>query len=113
MFELSAKAYCEDHKATGGPAATKGNDDRKLGEVLSEIYAHMEKLQIAASPNGKPDVHWRKRLHGAMTELLQPNSLFSITSLNQLLHSSTFSLSEKHICVVFSNVFPMLEELNR
>ena len=46
-------------------------------------------------------------------ELKTVTSPFSVTSLNQLIHNPKFSVTEKHICTVFSNVFPMLEEMNR
>jgi hypothetical protein len=42
MFELSAKAYCSDHAASGGPSATKaGGEERYLVEVLRDITNHL------------------------------------------------------------------------
>ena len=43
MFEISAKAYCNDHAATpGAPQATKADgSDRKLADVLRDIYNYM------------------------------------------------------------------------
>ena len=54
-----------------------------------------------------------KRLHGAIAELANPEGLFSITSFNQLIHHPTFSIDQSHICRLFWNVFPLLEEMNR
>jgi hypothetical protein len=113
MFELSAKAYCEDHKPSGGPKAVNNGEDRKLVEVLRDIYNHMANAKAAASPDKKAPREWVKHLHGAMTELTRANSLFSVNSLNQLVHHESFTVTETHICSVFSNVFPMLEEMNR
>lgn len=106
MFELSAKAYCDDHKSTGCPAATRANgEDRFLVDVLRDVEGHLTK--------NNSDRAMVRRLHGAMTELANPYGLFSITSLNQLIHNPRFSLAETHICTVFWNVFPLLEEMNR
>jgi len=104
-FEISAKAYCADHKASGGPSPQKsGGMDKNLAVLLGEIHKHMSK-------QGK-DRAVAKKLHGAMTELGKPNGILSVTSLNQLIHSQSFSLSAKDICITFSNLFPFLEELN-
>ena len=114
LFELSAKAYCADHKGSGGPKYRDiSGADRPLIDVLDEIYKHMVAAKAAASATRKPDKGWVRDLHGAMTELKRSNSLFSITSLNQLVHSTTFTMTESHICSVFTNVFPMLEEMNK
>lgn len=105
MFEISAKAYCVDHAATGGPSATKANgDDRKLVEVLKDVAQHLI--------NTSSDKGIQKRLHGAVTELAKPEGILSVTSLNQLIHHPTFSASPSDISTVFNNVFPLLLAMN-
>lgn len=105
MLEISAKAYCVDHAAAGGPSATKANgDDRKLVEVLKDVTQHLI--------NTSSDKGIQKRLHGAGTELAKPEGLLSVTSLNQLIHNPTFSVSPTDISSVFNNVFPLLLAMN-
>lgn len=105
MFELSAKAYCADHKATSGLSAVKaGGEDKHLVDVLREITKHLT--------NNGQDRDKSKRLHGAMTELAKKDGLLSVTSMNQLIHNPSFSVSPPDICLLFGNVFPLLEEMN-
>ncbi|HEX8312912.1 MAG TPA: hypothetical protein VF614_16430 [Chthoniobacteraceae bacterium] len=106
MFELSAKAYCADHKNNSGPKATdaQGND-RPLVDVLRDVVKHLT--------GGNMRTPLGKELHGAMTVLAKPTSIFSVTSMNQLVHNPRFSVSSSDICSMFGNVFPLLEAMNR
>lgn len=105
MFELSAKAYCDDHKKSGGPSMTRRDGtDRSLISVLREITNHLTQNQS--------DKKVVKELHGALTELAKPDGLLSITSLNQLVHNPNFSILPTDICILFHNIFPLLEAMN-
>jgi len=105
MFELSAKAYCKDHAKANGPKSTKADGSEKsLADVLREIVEHLTQ--------GKSDKAKVKQLHGAIAELAGHNGLLSVTSMNQLVHNPRFSVDEKHICTVFNNIFPLLEDMN-
>ncbi len=106
MFEISAKAYCLDHAGTpGAPKATKQNgEDRSLVDVLRDVTTHLTK--------NNTDKAMKKELHGAMTELALPDGFLSVTSLNQLIHSTHFSVDERHICKLFANIFPLLRQMN-
>lgn len=106
MFEISAKVYCDDHKGkAGAPTATKaGGEDKRLVDLLKEVIHHMT--------NGSTDAIMKKVLHGAMADLAQPDGLLSVTSMNQLVHNKSFVMSEKPICRLFFNIFPLLEKLN-
>jgi len=53
-----------------------------------------------------------KTLHGGMTELSQPDRLLSVTSMNQLVHHSTFSVVPQDVCRLFHNVYSLLEQMN-
>ncbi len=106
MFELSAKAYCDDHKASGGPSTidNKSGNDKKLVNVLGEIVNHIT--------NNNQDKQKLKVLHGSITELGKPSGLLSVTSMNQLVHNPKFSIQPSDICLLFGNVFSLLEEMN-
>jgi hypothetical protein len=107
MFELSAKAYCDDHAKTPGAPSTKkpNGDDKHLVDALREIEKHLT--------NNNQDKAMVKLLHGSMTELGNKDGILSVISMNQLVHNPNFSVSEKHICTVFNNMFPLFEAMNR
>lgn len=106
MFEISAKAYCDDHKATGGPKMTdKSGKDRPLVDNLRDITKHLT--------SNNTDRQMQKTLHGAMVSLGTAASILSVTSLNQLVHNPRFSIGEGQVSEMFNNIFPLLEEMNR
>jgi len=105
LFELSAKAYCVDHKQSGGPdPKKKDGSDKSLADILRDIVKHLT--------NNEADKAKVKVLHGPMTELAKKDGLLSVTSMNQLVHHPSFSVSPPDICILFGNVFPLLEEMN-
>lgn len=106
MFEISAKAYCMDNAAAGGPSATKASgDDRTLVDVLKDVATHLTK--------NNSDKAMKKELHGAIAELAKPEGFLSVTSMNQLVHNPKFIVDETHISNLFANVFPLLQAMNR
>ncbi|TAG09093.1 MAG: hypothetical protein EAZ42_08130 [Verrucomicrobia bacterium] len=105
LFELSAKAYCVDHKSGGGPdPKKKDGSDKSLADLLRDIVNYLT--------NNSADKAKVKVLHGPMTELAKKDGLLSVTSMNQLVHHPSFSVSPPDICILFGNVFPLLEEMN-
>ncbi|HJV19592.1 MAG TPA: hypothetical protein VJ552_06900 [Sediminibacterium sp.] len=106
MFEISAKAYCADSFIGDMKPAKNGKpaQSKTLAEVLSEVTKH-----ITANTTDKVKV---KLLHGALTEISKPTGILSVTSLNQLVHNASFSIIPSDICTLFSNVFPLLQEMN-
>jgi hypothetical protein len=101
MFEISGKAYSTDH----GLSMTKsGGQEKKLVEVLKGITAHLT--------NNNANTQMVKVLHGALTELAKPEGILSVTSLNQLVHSPNFSIAPPDICIMFGNIYPLLEAMN-
>lgn len=105
VFELSAKAYCVDHEKSGGPdPKKKDGSDKSLADLLSDIVKHLT--------NNGADKAKVKVLHGPMTELAKKDGLLSVTSMNHLVHHPSFSVSLPDICILFGNVFPLLEEMN-
>lgn len=106
MFEISAKAYCDDHKTTGGPKTNdKSGKERPLVEILRDITVHLTK--------NNTDKQMQKVLHGAMVSIGTATSILSVTSMNQLVHNTRFSINEGQIAEMFSNIFPLLEETNK
>jgi hypothetical protein len=105
MFEISAKAYCEDHKKSGGPSSkdTSGKD-KALVDVLRGIAAHLT--------SNNTDKEAMKVLHGAMTQLGKPEGLLSVTSMNQLVHNPKFSVLPGDVAGLFGNVYPLLAAMN-
>lgn len=105
MFEISAKAYCSDHSASGGPSPTKANGhDKALAKLLKDICQHLK--------NDENDTNMTKKLHGAISELARPEGLLSVTSMNQLVHNPTFLVTTTDISTLFGNIFPLLEAMN-
>ena len=106
MFEISAKAYCGDHKASGGPSLTKSDgSDRPLAGVLRAITEDLTKHSS--------DKAVKRTLHGAMTEIAKKEGILSVTSMNQLVHNPSFSITAGDICTLFGNIFPLLEAMNQ
>jgi len=109
MFEISAKAYCDDQAAKpNAPKAKKADgDDRHLVNVLEDIYNFMVKL-----PNGKTDQAKERYLIGAFQNIKAPESVLSVTSMNQLVHNQNFAIRGVDISVMFHNIFPLLRAMN-
>lgn len=105
LFEISAKIYCKENKKTANiQIVQKDGKDKTLVNLLREITNYI-------TQNGK-DQTKTKELHGALTELAKKDGLLSVTSMNQLVHNPNFSVSPSDICLLFHNVFPLLEEMS-
>jgi hypothetical protein len=102
MFEISAKAYADDHKL---PVQKANGFEKSLLELLRDVTGHLTKQ--------KSDKAMVKQLHGAMTELGKADGILSVTSMNQLVHNPAFSIVPSDVAVLFSNVFPLLAAMNR
>lgn len=72
-----------------------------------------EAAAIHALISIKPDSRMERKLHGAMVELGKKDGVLSVKSFNQLIHNPRFSITESDICIYFSNVLPLLEEMNK
>lgn len=106
IFEISAKAYCQDNAAMGAPSATKPDgSDKSLANVLREIVNFLTQ--------NKTDQSMVRLLHGPLTEIQRHEGILSITSMNQLVHSSTFTVHATDIPTLFSNIFPLLDQMNK
>jgi hypothetical protein len=101
IFEISGKIYCTEN----GLSLTKGGGKEKtLVEVLSTVTTHLT--------NGNTDLSKVRSLHGALTELSKPTGILSVTSLNQLVHNTSFTISSTDVCILFGNVYFLLEAMN-
>jgi hypothetical protein len=103
IFEIAAKQYAAVYAI---PLTKGGGKDKTLLDLLKDASGHL----TAGKPPMDPLV---KRLHGALQDLANPHGFLSITSLNQLVHNPSFSAKPSDICVVFHNVFPLLEEMTK
>lgn len=103
-FEISAKEYCSDNGISTEKATKKGTQNKTLAELLREIVNHL-------TDNGK-NKGMEKEFHGALTEITKQEGILSVTSMNQLVHGTTFSIPASDICTIFGNIFPLLEAMN-
>lgn len=107
MFEISAKAYCQDHASDPTPPKSTKADgtDRTLSEVLRDVVSHL-------TQNGS-DKQMQRLLHGPLTEIQRKDGILSLTSMNQLVHNSSFTIIPNDIPILFSNIFPLLDHMNK
>lgn len=105
MFEISGKSYCDDHASAGGPSAKKDGKEKSLFVLLKDITSHLTQ--------NSSDQAMTKKLHGTLTQLAKADGILSVTSMNQLVHNPSFIITSSDICSLFSNVFPLLEEMNK
>ncbi len=101
MFEISGKAYSADHNLN---MIKSGGKDKTLVEVLRGITSHLT--------SNNSNIQMTKVLHGAMTEIGKSEGLLSVTSMNNLVHNPLFSIAPSDICILFGNVYPLLEAMN-
>lgn len=104
IFEISAKVYCDQNSIS----LTKVNGTKTIDKTLIELLREITKQLTSNSTN--PGMN--KVLHGAITEMGQPNRILSVTSMNQLVHNPSFSVLPSDICTVFGNIYPLLEAMN-
>lgn len=81
-----------------------GARDKTLVDLLRAVTNHIT--------GGVPTHPKTRELHGALTQLATPQGILSVTSMNQLVHNRTFSVIPGDICVLFHNIYPLLEEMN-
>jgi hypothetical protein len=105
MFEISAKAYCNDHKDDGLSVLRSDGKDKTLADILRIVVNHIT--------SNSSDTVKTRFLHGALTELDKKDGMLSVTSMNQLIHNPNFSIQSNDICILFWNIFPLLEEMNK
>lgn len=101
MFEISAKAYSKDHSLSMTKA---GGGNKSLVEVLKGVTSHLT--------NNNSNLAMVQIQHGALTEIAKPDGILSVTSMNQLVHNPSFSIAPSDICILFSNIYPLLEAMN-
>lgn len=104
-LEISAKEFCVENKIeTDKPTKNGGRQDKTLSELLNAV---VKKLTDDGKNKGM-----QKVMYGVQAELVKPDGVLLVTSLNQLVHNSTFSIPVGDICTIFGNIFPLLEAMN-
>jgi len=101
IFEISGKAYSTAYSLS---MTKSGGKDKTLVEVLRGITLHLT--------SNNSNTQMNKVLHGAMTEIGKSDGLLSVTSMNNLVHNPLFSIAPSDICILFGNVYPLLESMN-
>jgi hypothetical protein len=104
MFEISAKVYCDE---IGFPTFEMKNGSQKDKKLVTLLQAVTDDLTSNKTNIGKV-----RALTGAYTELNKTDGILSITSMNQLVHHTSFTTSPADVCTVFGNIFPLLEHMN-
>lgn len=101
MFEISAKAYLKDNSIS---TTNSNGREKTLVDMLRDATRHLT--------NNNSNSAMVKILHGAMTEIGKPDGILSVTSMNQLVHNPSFSIVPSDICIMFGNIYPLLEAMN-
>lgn len=105
IFEISAKVYCQENNIDLTKSSNKNRViDKTLVELLNGITNNLT--------NNNSNQAIIKLLHGATTEMSQPDRILSVTSMNQLVHNPSFSISPTDVCILFGNIYPLLEAMN-
>jgi hypothetical protein len=104
LFEISAKIYCQENEKANIKFLQNDEKDKPLVNLLKEITKY-----LTQNDTNKTKM---KELHGALAELAKKDGLLSVTSMNQLVHNKNFSVIPSDICILFHNIFPLLEEMN-
>jgi hypothetical protein len=86
-----------------------GGNEKSLLEMLRAVHDH---LVTDPTARGRKNTALVRKFHGAMTELGNPTSVLSITSMNSLVHHLSFSVSSDNACVAFGNIYPLMEAMN-
>lgn len=103
-FEISAKAYCDEHSLPTTVGSGSSTKEKTLAQLLTQVTNHL----TANSSNQAMS----RVLHGALVEITNPNRILSVTSMNQLVHNQSFSIAPPDVCTLFTNIYPLLEAMN-
>ena len=108
MFEISAKEYSKDNSLPLENVKTKNGVTTKKEKTLLELL----RGATAHLTNNSKNINVVRELHGALAELAKSESMLSVTSMNQLVHSTNFSIIPSDISTMFNNICPLLSLLN-
>lgn len=101
MLEISAKLFAKENSIS----TKKPNGfDKSLEELVKEIYNKL--ISIDKSED------FKKSLYSAKAEITGETGILSITSMNQLVHNKNFMVTSQQVSIGFSNIFPLLQQLN-
>lgn len=104
MFEISALIYSQENSICT-TIENKGKTKQiTLQQRLSAVTKH-----LTDNDSNKEII---KILHGANSELAKSVGLLSVTSMNQLVHNTSFYITPQDIFTLFNSVYPLLEAMN-
>lgn len=101
IFEISALAYCKEHRI---PRIQETGKDKRLKDLLLDVIKH-----LVASHS---DNDFERALHGARTQLARSTGLLSVTSMNALVHNPDFHVAPRDVATLFHQVFPLVKAMN-
>jgi hypothetical protein len=104
MFEISASIYCKENAIPLIETKHQKTKNKTLQQLLSAVTTNLTTNNTNAA--------MVKVLHGANAELSKSTGFLSVTSMNQLVHNTTFSIAPHDIFSLFNNVYPLLEGMN-
>jgi|GEM_PF-346857 len=104
LFEISAKVYCTEHNIPTTTGNGNRSFDRKLADLLTDATNQLTQHGANQTMN--------RQLTGALQQLTNHQSILSVTSMNQLVHNPSFSVIPSDVCVLFHNIYPLLENMN-
>lgn len=110
MLEISSKAYSQDHPSEASLRPLKADGrEKSLLEMLKATHDH---LVADPTARGGKNIALVRKYHGAMAELSNSSDVLSITSMNSLVHHTSFTISTDNACIAFGNIYPLLEAMN-
>lgn len=104
MFEISANIYSKENNIPDSKTKNGKLIKNTLKQQLNAVTLHLT--------SNNTNTGMVKTLHGANSELSKSTGLLSVTSMNQLVHHSSFSIAPHDIFTLFNNVYPLLEAMN-
>jgi hypothetical protein len=105
MFEISVRDFCSANKLPFAKTKKGQAKDKSLAELLDD-----EGKRILSTTTDKVTI---SEIKTAISEIKNPHSVLSISTMNALVHSSTFTITPAHIIAGFHKIFPLLVELNK
>jgi len=104
ILEISIKVYAKEHLIDHCPQVENNGKDKSLADNIRNIVNFLT--------SNRKDIEKTKLLHGVITELDKKEGLLTVNSLNQLIHNPNFAYQTSDICILFGNIFPLINLLN-
>lgn len=104
LLELSLKYYATLKNIN--IIDPKNNQEHQVTKIIELCFE-----EIINDVSGKVDLIKKRNLNPSIIELRKKDSIFGLTSMNQIVHNNYHTVSSSDACLTFSNSFPFIEEL--